>query len=57
MGTLIQFQKPKLGNARAAMGMLIEFRKPKRGWCRYLLFFVLTLSPWVLFLWLLWSTR
>jgi hypothetical protein len=39
------------------MATLIEFRKPKRGWLWNVLFFVLTLSPWVLFLWLLLPTR
>jgi hypothetical protein len=39
------------------MATVIEFRKPKRGWRWNVLFFVLTLSPWGLFLWLLWPTR
>ena len=39
------------------MATLIQFRKPKRGWRCNVLFFVLTLLPWVLLLWLLWPTR
>jgi hypothetical protein len=38
------------------MATVIELQKPKRVW-RWVLFFVLTLSPWVLFVWLLWPTR
>jgi hypothetical protein len=46
-----------MGNTEAAMGALIQFQKPKRGWRWHVLFFVLTLLPWVLLLWLVWPTR
>jgi hypothetical protein len=39
------------------MATLIKFRKPKQGWRWTVLFFVLTLWPWVFFLWLLLPTR